>query len=183
MLRIVAVSGDLAHPRKNIADVVEASVVIALEGKRVSLELIGRHVSSILDRFGVFPPELEISTPGPIDRLDVYRRVQRADVLVMPSLYEEWGYVAVEALLLGTPVLAYPVYPFGSMLDSDLGIIAGGNKLQDLVAALHRIDTAENRASGEREALAARANERFGAATIGKTLSEIWARSPIAAKS
>jgi glycosyltransferase involved in cell wall biosynthesis len=46
---------------------------------------------------------------GWLDRTEVLRRMRLADVVVVPSRYEPFGLVAVEAMAMGTPVIAMAV--------------------------------------------------------------------------
>ena len=47
-----------------------------------------------------------VSTPGWLSRADLDRLLARASLVLVPSLYEPFGMTALEALRLGTPVLA-----------------------------------------------------------------------------
>ena len=168
-VRLVAVSGDLTHPRKNLGDALRAAASLARRGRRVSLEMIGRNGARLLAAAGPLPAGVEVSMPGALERTEVHRRVAAADALLLPSLYEEWGYVAVEALLLGTPVVTYPVYPFESMLEGGLGVVAHGVGTEALAAAIERVMAGECGPG-----LAAAAARRYGAEAVGGRLSEIW---------
>lgn len=184
-IRLIAVCGDLTHPRKNIGDAVRAASAFASEfaagvngqaRREVSLELIGRNAAQVVAGGVPRVAGLSISTPGAMDRRDVYERVHSADVLLVPSRYEEWGYVAVEALMLGTAVVTYPVYPFPSMLADGLGFVAGGPTPQDMARAIDEA-IAGPRTVAAREARARAAMSKFGAAAVGARLSTIWHRA------
>lgn len=96
--------------------------------------------------------------------------MRRADVFVLPSLYEEWGYVAVESILSGTPVATYPVYPFSDMLAGGLGVVAMELRVNALCDAIER-----GAATGLRgSALSQAGQERFGSAAVGERLGRIW---------
>ena len=95
--------------------------------------------------------------------------MRSADVFLCPSLYEEWGYAAVESLLCGTPVATFPVYPFHSMLDEGLGEIAEDLSARGLADAVER-------AFGltDKPRLAMNAAARFGVSEVARQLTEIW---------
>jgi glycosyltransferase involved in cell wall biosynthesis len=170
VVRLVSVSGDLTHPRKNLRDALDAAGRLARRsGRRVSLEMIGRNGEALRSSAGALPGSVELTFPGALERTEVHSRVAAADALLLPSLYEEWGYVAVEALLLGTPVVTYPVYPFASMLDGGLGVVASEMGPEALAAAIERV-----LAGACRPDVASAAAERYGAASVGGRLSEIW---------
>jgi len=102
----------------------------------------------------------------------VHARFREADIFVTSSLYEEWGYAAVEALLCGTPVVAYPVYPFPQLLRDGLGIVAQEVSSRSLAQA---IESAAN--GGVRPDLALAAAERFGVPAISRQITRIWTES------
>jgi glycosyltransferase involved in cell wall biosynthesis len=95
--------------------------------------------------------------------------MRHADAFLLPSLYEEWGYVAVESLLNGTPVVAYPVYPFQSMLARNLGMVAKERTPSALAVAIEEAITLDR---GTR--LAEKAAERFGSKVIAARLLDVW---------
>jgi glycosyltransferase involved in cell wall biosynthesis len=172
VVRLVSVSGDLTHPRKNLQDTLAAAARLARPGRRVVVEMIGRNPEALRASAGRLPAGVEVEFPGPLERTAVHRRVAVADALVLPSLYEEWGYVAVEALLLGTPVVTYPVYPFASMLEGGLGVVATGTRAEDLAQAIERV--LEGACVGN---LADAAAARYGADAIGRRLSTMWSET------
>jgi glycosyltransferase involved in cell wall biosynthesis len=103
----------------------------------------------------------------------VHRRVSEADLFITSARYEEWGYAAVEALLLGVPVVAYPVYPFPELLGGGLGVVAKETTPQALAEAILQATRREGLCS----ALAAAAQDRFGIAAIGTQLTRAWSLS------
>ncbi len=56
---------------------------------------------------------------------DIARHLSAADVFVMPSRFETFGMVVLEALACGTPVAAYPVRgPADIVGDADIGVLS-----------------------------------------------------------
>lgn len=70
-------------------------------------------------------------------REQVYARTK---VLLMPSAYESWGRVGVEAMASGIPVLAHPTQGLCESL-ADAGVYADRNDLDGYEAALRRLLT------------------------------------------
>ena len=95
--------------------------------------------------------------------------MRQAQALLMPSLFEEWGYVAVEAALQGTPVVSLPVYPFPEMLAGRLGRCAAGVGPGAFADAIDAV-----LAGSDRDQVAASAEARFGVNAAGQRLLCIW---------
>lgn len=169
-LKLVACCADLSHPRKNVGDIVAAAGILTRAGIKVSLELIGAGLDSLKQAHPKLFDAVVVVASGPLPRELVHQRVREADLFVTSARYEEWGYAAVEALLLGVPVVAYPVYPFPEILGGGLGIVAADATPDALAEAILRAA----RRDGLSSALASRAQDRFGIAAIGLQLSQAW---------
>jgi len=169
-LRLITSCADLSNPRKNVMDTLEAATLLARAGVEVTLELIGEGYESLLAGHEELPRSLTITTTGLLSREDAHQRVCNADVYVTSTLYEEWGYAVVEALMLGTPVVAYPVYPFSELLKNGLGVVAAAPTPSSLAQAIQRAASKQ----GLAENLAETAALRFDAGSIGGRLTEIW---------
>jgi glycosyltransferase involved in cell wall biosynthesis len=168
--------GDLAHPRKNVEAGIRAIGELARGGRLVNLELIGRNADVFASLIARLPPSVAVDRTGPLAPSDVERRLSDADILLVPSRYEEWGYVATEALLAGTMVVAFPVYPFVEVLTSPLGVCARDLSPRSLARAIE-----EALASGsDRGRVRSAATAKFGSIAIGRRLTHIWSnqRSP-----
>jgi glycosyltransferase involved in cell wall biosynthesis len=87
-------------------------------------------------------------------RDDVYRATR---VLVMPSSYESWGRVAVEAMASGIPVIAHPTPGLTEAL-GDAGIFADRRDVGEWLARLAELDDA-GRYADVSERARARAHE------------------------
>ncbi|MFD9949690.1 glycosyltransferase family 4 protein [Nonomuraea sp. NPDC059023] len=82
-------------------------------------------------------PNVEIQTcvPGDQMRDTVYARTK---VLLVPSEYESWGRVAVEAMVSGIPVVAHPTPGLRESL-GDAGIFADRDEPEAWVAEIRRL--------------------------------------------
>jgi glycosyltransferase involved in cell wall biosynthesis len=168
--RITVVCGDLDHPRKNVRTGIQAVHRLAAAGVDVSLELIGRNVEALSAVLAALPASVAVDAPGLLPRDQIQGRLMDSDVLLLPSLYEEWGYVATEALIVGTPVVAFPVYPFIEILSPPLGACASDMSPGALAQSLAQV--LEDDAS--RPLVASLAAQRFGEDAVGRMLSGIW---------
>lgn len=168
--RLLVCSGDLAHPRKNVALAIAAVGLLAARGRPIALDLVGRNAGRLEAALDRLPHDVEVRRLGSLPPSEVHALMRDADAFLLPSLFEEWGYVAVEAALQGTPVVSLPVYPFPEMLAGRLGRCASG---MDALAFADAIDELLA-APPDREQVAALAEERFGLATVGRRLRCIW---------
>ena len=167
--RLLVCSGDLSHPRKNLLLALEALRYLAPRGWRLQLEVIGKNPERLQALARTLPEGIDVRFTGPLPAAQVQAHMRSADVFLFPSLYEEWGYAAVEALLCGTPVATFPVYPFPFMLEGGLGAIAGDLSARSLADAVERAFELN-----DRPRLALAAAERFGGSVVAHRLTEIW---------
>ena len=179
--RIIVCCGDLSHPRKNVAAGVRAVGILAKGGRAIELVLVGRNVSSLDAELASLPWSVAVRAPGPLPREEIHAWMESSDLLLLPSLYEEWGYVATEALLAGTPVAAFPVYPFLEILSAPLGVCAGNMSPAAMAAAIERLLGSGARRRDVRSA----AVRRYGADVAARRLEALWAggraeRAPVA---
>ena len=168
--RLLVCAGDLGHARKNVVLAVDALDLLARAGGAWELELIGRNAAAIRRSVKRLPSSVSVIVRGPLPSIDVHHRMRAADLLLVPSLFEEWGFVAVEAVLQGTPVVTLPVYPFAEMLGSPLGFSAADSSA---AAYADAIDAAL-RSPASRDLVAGLATERFGLESAGRRLTRIW---------
>ncbi len=172
--RILVCCGDLGHPRKNVAAGVKAVASLAERGRRIELVLIGRNVSRLASELAVLPPSITVRTPGPLPREEIYTWMESSDLLLLPSLYEEWGYVATEALMAGTPVAAFPVYPFTEILSTTLGACAGDMTPTAMATTIEQVlDSGHSRSD-----VRAAAIRCYGSDAATRRLQALWVGSP-----
>lgn len=98
---------------------------------------------------------------------DVASAYAAADVVLMPSLVESFGNVAVEALGVGRPLVATRVGGLPEIVtDGETGLLCRPGDTDDLVACVRRIADDEDLAGRLAAAGAASVRERFGMATF-----------------
>jgi glycosyltransferase involved in cell wall biosynthesis len=172
--RVSIACGNLALPRKNVGVGIEAVHRLGAAGMAVELELIGRNAERFAAQLRRLPASVALRITGPVGREEMPARLQAADVLLIPSLYEEWGYVATEALISGTPVVAGPVYPFVEILSPTLGACATEMSAAALADALAEVLIQ----GADRSSVANAAAQRFGAEVVSRRLGAIWTGAP-----
>jgi glycosyltransferase involved in cell wall biosynthesis len=101
-LRLLFVSWDLGVPRKNLRIVLEA---LRLVRAPVELHLVGG------GRIPGRPPVPTVSH-GLLPREGVMALMREVDLLVLPSTYEELGFVGLEAYSVGLPVITSDIPSF-----------------------------------------------------------------------
>lgn len=80
---------------------------------------------------------VEIRLLGRVSREEYLEQLERrTDVLVFPSLYEEWGYALFEALSRGVPAIAFDLYPFFDIVDADTGRLVAPGDAHALATAI-----------------------------------------------
>jgi glycosyltransferase involved in cell wall biosynthesis len=169
-LRVVFCAYNLATPRKGLGALLEA--MATLPPGRFSLTLVGggaERVAGAVERARAAGVEVEALGLVPRQRY-LELLAADADLLAMPSRYEEWGYAAFEALSLGVPVLALRRYPFDRVLDERTGLLA--DDAAGLAAALRG---AAERGLPAPETVQDAARERFGAAAVVPRLLDAYA--------
>lgn len=168
-VRLLVCCGDLSHPRKNVSAALRSMQLLSRTDRGVTLELIGRNGAALASQVASLPSHVTARFTGPLPAAEVQSRMRAADILLVPSLFEEWGYVAVEALLCGTPVVTFPVYPFADMLSPDFGARAEDMSEHAFADAIERVLD-----RGRPPDLAAEAQSRFGSQSVGRRLTEVW---------
>jgi glycogen synthase len=99
---------------KGTLDLVEACLGLEAEDWRLTLigsdtatAPVGQSVEMTAEAMCGGDPRIRFE--GPLGHEELQRRWARHDLLVVPSTFEVWGNVAVEAMRAGLPVLATPV--------------------------------------------------------------------------
>jgi alpha-maltose-1-phosphate synthase len=112
--KIVLFAGRL-HPQKGIAALVAAAARVIADYPQVRYLLAGapdsqrftQVIQDLLDQHADAQPKIKLL--GKIPRKQLAWLYQVADVAVVPSVYEPFGYAAIEAMAAGVPVVATEV--------------------------------------------------------------------------
>lgn len=102
---LIAFAGRLVH-EKGVQELIKALPLLRAEfpGLHAVLAGTGSQAAEQRDRAARYQVSELISWPGFLDQHGVNLLFAAADVVVVPSLYEPFGIVALEAQLAGTPV-------------------------------------------------------------------------------
>lgn len=116
--------GRLSTPKNPIAflNIIE-KVSKSVEGLKAAIIGSGELEQEVRDRIGELELEAVVDMLGYQE--NPYGIVQNSKVLCMPSLWEGFGLAAVEALVLGKPVVASKVGGLTKIVDSRCGNLCG----------------------------------------------------------
>jgi glycosyltransferase involved in cell wall biosynthesis len=105
------------HPQKGIFDLIKIWKMVCEERRGARLALIGggseefqKRLSDIINEEGL---RKNIAFLGFKMGEEKIKILKQSKIFVLPSFYESWGMVAVEAMAAGLPVVAYdlPIFP------------------------------------------------------------------------
>ena len=137
------------EPRKGVLEWVEAAAQIAATRPGLRFEFIGADTSLTGARDSSTRAALEASVPpavrpsfqflDPLPRAELWQRLARARMVVVPSRWENFPLTCVEAMCSGLPVLASPHGGMAEMIeDARTGWIAQSGSPAHLAEALAR---------------------------------------------
>ncbi len=156
---------------------------------RAMHELRGRlpEVSSVIAGRGSYLPELQtqvdvegvsdiVALPGYLSDADLHQLVHRAGCVVIPSLYEPFGIVALEALAAGAPLIVARTGGLAELIaDTDAGVTFEPGNPDDLADAIEQVLTNHDLAT----ILVANARDlvehTYAWSAIARTTSDVYA--------
>lgn len=130
-----------------------------------------RSLAQLAKDLGVYD---RVQFSGPIEGEAKWALICGADVLVLPSLSENWGVVVTEALGVGTPVVVTEGVGAAELVrEHDLGAVVDGSP-QSLARAIADLlaDPGRRRAMGERGRRLI--HERFTHDAVARTMAAVY---------
>lgn len=127
--RCVMVAGRLDDRRKGLALAIEAVARARRTLPDLRLVLIGGWRDGNLQRD--LPSFCEVR--GRLSRIEVADELRAAACCILPSMWEEFGYVGLEALAVGTPLVCGQLPAFTD-LDADAGVVIARRRDRDVFA-------------------------------------------------
>jgi len=159
---------------KGLPYLFRALPAVPWQGRQWQLDLVGDGPEhSALERLA---SELGIAENvhfhGRMVKKDVADLMRKADLFVLPSLVETFSVVTAEALASGLPVLVTRCGGPEEFVTGRSGMIVPPADAPALAAALGSM--LDRLASYDRPAIAREAGERFGSATVGNVLYQLY---------
>jgi glycosyltransferase involved in cell wall biosynthesis len=161
-------------PRKEHRRLIDALKLIVDAGSSVSLDVVGDGESRLAleDQARERGVQSRVRFHGHLDKPGVARMMQAADVLVLPSLWENLPCVLLEAMSTGLPVVATRVGGTDEIVDQSTGELVEPGSEDALARAIMRV--ANHRDAYDPAAMHQTAASRYGYVAVAQDLSEIY---------
>ena len=181
------------EPKKNVGRLIEAYLA---SGSTLPLVICGKQAWQMRQELGlIYEDDLRVmADPGPIDGVQSLKRklrdrvilldyapfrllvslIRGARALLFPSLYEGFGLPALEAMLLGTPVLTSNTSSLPEVV-GDAAVVVDPYDTRAMAEAIQALD-AYPELRGELSARGPKRAALFDGAAYGRRLVEMYAR-------
>lgn len=139
-VRRILYAGRLEH-FKGVHVLIKAFGSVCSENEGLQLRIVGTGPKEYLEELILQAEGLPVQFCGRVSPQAVREEMEAADVVVVPSLYEEpFGRVALEAMATGNVVIASRVGGLGKIFeDSDEGILVEAGNVEGLSEAITRL--------------------------------------------
>lgn len=111
---ILFVARDLELPRKNVNNLLKSTRILANKGLKFRVLLIGSYSTKFHETVSILSKKtgIEIELVRYIPRWKVHKYYANSDIFVLPSFYEELGYIVLEAMAHGLPLIVSDIPTF-----------------------------------------------------------------------
>jgi glycosyltransferase involved in cell wall biosynthesis len=159
---------------KDHASLLRAFKTAFPENGGVELRIAGD--GPLRDELQVLAKELDIESRvqflGTLSREDVIEELDRCDAFVLPSTYETFGVVVIEALARGKPVVATICGGPEAFVTKEDGILVPASNVSELASAMIRLKA--NRREYDDLSIKERAISRFGPDAFVDSLKKFY---------
>jgi glycosyltransferase involved in cell wall biosynthesis len=131
------------HPRKNVPFLLRSFAKLRAQGLAHKLVLAGRpdaaagEVTALIDELGI---AAEVIITGYVEEWQIPLLYKMSDVFVLPTLYEGFTLVTLEAMAYGVPVISTDTSSIREGV-GDAGLLVPVNDVDALTTALRRVLT------------------------------------------
>ncbi len=162
------------HPKKNIPGIISACRIICNIREDIAVDIVGEgeKMDEYKKTVQAFSLDGVIRFLGGKSKEDIARMMQNADFFVLPSRYEPFGVVFIEALACGLPVVATRVGGIPEIVDDKSGILVEPDNPQALADAMMYM--MDNSGGYDREKISLDARRKYSCETVGEKLNAIY---------
>ena len=174
---LLVFAGRLVH-EKGLQELIKALPLLhpELPGVRLVVAGTGQQLADQQDRAARYGVSELIEWAGFLGTAELARLLAAADLVVVPSLYEPFGMVALEAQLAGTPVAVSDTGGLAELVEPGRTGVRFAPQSPAAIAAAVREVIADPAGARARAALAQRrAREEFGWASVARRTAEVYA--------
>lgn len=174
---LLAFAGRLVH-EKGLQELIKALPLLRdeLPGLRLVVAGTGPQLADQQDRAARYGVAELISWAGFLDEADTARLLTAADLVVVPSLYEPFGLVALEAQLAGTPVAVSDAGGLAELVEpGHTGFRFAPQSPAAIAAVIQQVVTDPAGARQMAARARRRAREEFGWAAVAERTADVYA--------
>ena len=174
---LLVFAGRLVH-EKGLQELIKALPLLRdeLPGLRLVVAGTGQQLADQQDRAARYGVADLISWAGFLDATDTARLLAAADLVVVPSLYEPFGLVALEAQLAGTPVAVSDTGGLAELVEPGrTGLRFAPESPAAIADAVRQLVAEPDAARRWAAAARRRARQEFGWAAVAGRTAEVYA--------
>lgn len=162
---------------KGLGYLLDAVKIIRERNKDIKLEIVGvgpleKSLKEIVGKLGI---EENVTFYGFRPREEIARFINETDIVVLPSIYETFGVVIIEAMAMGRPVVATRCGGPEDIVTEDTGMLVPSRDSAALANAIMSIFNDYKKYNSQRISEIAR--ERFSFDEVDKRIIEIYKRT------
>lgn len=166
------------HPRKHIELLIRGFARFAENVGHKRLILIGdgdsEYLSSLKEEVRKLQIESQVEFTGFLTGAEKYNAIKSLDALVVPSDFENFGIIVVEAMACGVPVVASKGTPWRILEEERCGVWTDNapEAIADALVQLATLSADERRAMGQRAV--ALADRLYSVDAVGRQLAVLY---------
>jgi glycosyltransferase involved in cell wall biosynthesis len=143
----------------------QPNIRLVIGGDGALMNTLGHHA----DVLGI---DSQVEFTGMLDRASLRLRMMEADVFVLPSLFETFGVVVIEAMSCGKPVIATVCGGPEHILDASTGILIEAGNAKALAGAM--IEMHARSGSYDPDLIRLKALGEYGPQVVAKSLEGVY---------